>query len=55
MITNLINVSLRTGTLPDDFKQAHINPFLKKTTLPKDNWTNYRRVSNLSIISKMLE
>ena len=55
MITSLVNVSVRTRILPDDFKQVHINPPLKKTTLPKDNWTNYRPVSNLNITSKILE
>ena len=54
-ITNIVNVSLRTGIFPDDFKQAHVNPLLKKTTLSKDNLKNYRPVSNLSFISKILE
>ena len=54
-ITNIVNVSLRTGIFPDDFKQAHVNPLLKKTTLSKDNLINYRPVSNLSFISKILE
>ena len=31
-ITNIVNVSLRTGIFPDDFKQAHVNPLLKKIT-----------------------
>ena len=53
-ITNIVNVSLRTGIFPDDFKQAHVNPLLKKTTLSKDNLKNYRPVSNLSFISKIL-
>ena len=54
-ITNIVNVSLRTGIFPHDFKQAHVNPLLKKTTLSKDNLKNYRPVSNLSFISKILE
>ena len=54
-ITNIVNVSLRTDIFPDDFKQAHVNPLLKKTTLSKDNLKNYRPVSNLSFVSKILE
>ena len=54
-ITNIVNMSLRTSIFPDDFKQAHVNPLLKKTTLSKDNLKNYRPVSNLSFISKILE
>ena len=55
MITNLVNVPLKTGIFPDDFKQAHVNPLLKMTTLPKDNSTNYRSVSKFSFISMILE
>jgi len=56
-VTHIINVWLRTGQVffLDDLKQVHVNPLLKKATLLKDNLKNYRTVSNLSFISKILE
>ena len=32
-----------------------VNPILKKSTLPKENLSSYRPISNLSFISKVLE
>ena len=37
------------------FKQAHVTPILKKSSLDKEVFKNYRPVSNLSFISKILE
>ena len=37
---NEYHKSLRTGAFPHDFEQAHVNPLLKKTTLPKGNFKN---------------
>ena len=54
-ITNIINASLCSGMFPDDFKQAHVSPLLKKTDLPKDDLNSYRPIFNLSFISKILE
>ena len=54
-ITDTINASLCYGFFPDDFKCAHVNPVLKKSTLPKEELNSYRPISNLSFISKILE
>ncbi len=54
-ITSLINLSLSEGRFPSAFKTAHVTPLLKKPKLPKDEMKNYRPVSNLSFISKILE
>ena len=54
-ITDIINISMETSTFPQSFKQAHVRPLLKKTSLPKNELKNYRPVSNLSFISKILE
>ena len=54
-ITDIINASLCSGLFPDDFKHAHVNPLLKKTSLSKEDLNSYRPVSNLSFISKILE
>ena len=51
-ITNIINVTLCSGLFPDDFKQAQINPLLKKSSLPKENLNSYIPISNLSFFSR---
>ena len=54
-ITTIINLSLESGTFPLSFKEAHVTPLLNKSHLPVDNLKNYRPVSNLSFISKIIE
>ena len=54
-ITDIINISMETSTFPQNFKEAHVRPLLKKISLPKNELKNYRPVSNLSFISKILE
>ena len=46
---------METSTFPQNFKEAHVRQLLKKTSLPKNELKNYRPVSNLSFISKILE
>ena len=46
---------METSTFPQNFKAAHVRPLLKKRSLPKNELKNYRPVSNLSFISKILE
>ena len=54
-ITDIINASLCSGLFPDDFKHAHVNPLLKKTSFSKEDLNSYIHVSNLRFISKILE
>ena len=54
-ITEIINVSLCTGEVPSSFKHALVSPLLKKSDLDPEILKNYRPVSNLSFISKILE
>ena len=54
-ITSIINKSLESGIVPSCFKEAIIKPLLKKSNLDKDIFKNYRPVSNLSFLSKILE
>ena len=54
-ITDIINISMKTSTFPQNFKEAHVRPLLKNTYLPKMELKNYRPVSNFSFISKILE
>ena len=53
-ITDIMNASRCSGLFPEDFKCAHANPVLKKTTLPKEELNSCRPISNLSFISKIL-
>ena len=54
-ITDIIDMSMETSTFPQNFKEAHVRPLLKKTYLAKNEQKNYRPVSNLGFISKILE
>jgi len=54
IITKLVNLSMETGVVPDAMKEAVVTPILKKPTLPPV-MKNYRPVSNLPFISKVLE
>ena len=54
-ITTIINLSMQSGVVPQDFKQALVNPLIKKQTLCKNYLRNYRPISNLSFLSKILE
>ena len=54
-ITRIINESLQSGIVPDSMKIAMIRPILKKQNLDVSSLNNYRPISNLTIISKILE
>ena len=54
-LTHVINSSLLSGQVPDIFKSAIVRPLIKKVSLDKNTLKNYRPVSNLSFISKLLE
>ena len=55
LITFIVNAFLSTGIVPPQFKQAIITPLLKKPGLDTNDMKNFRPVSNLSFISKILE
>ena len=50
-----MNNSLISGYVPNSFKIAVIKPYLKKPNLDPDNLDNYRPISNLPFLSKILE
>ncbi|KAK3559061.1 hypothetical protein QTP86_001349 [Hemibagrus guttatus] len=54
-ITTVINGSLTSGHVPTVFKKARVIPIWKKPTLEPSDISNYRLVSLLSFISKILE
>ena len=55
LITEIVNDSLSSGHVPEEFKVAHVTPLLKNTSLDKKVFKNYRPVSNLPFVSKVLE
>ena len=55
LITTIINSSLLSGSVPSQFKQAVVTPLLKKKGLDLNTLKNYRPVSNLPFLSKVLE
>ena len=54
MLTRIINLSLALGDMPDDLKHAVIRPLLKKLGQELIE-KNYRPVSNLAFLSKLIE
>ena len=55
IIANLANLSFKHGSCPSAFKMAQITPLLKKPGLDATEPSNYRPISNLNTISKVLE
>jgi hypothetical protein len=54
-ITKIINLSLETNSFPIYFKKSIITPILKKNTLDPNVTENYRPISNLPFLSKLIE
>lgn len=46
---------MESGIFPSEFKKAVVRPLLKKNGLDASQKQNYRPVSNLSFLSKLLE
>ena len=51
----VINLSLSTGSMPEDFKMASLRPLLKKPNADCEKFSNFRPVSNLKFLSKLVE
>ena len=54
-ITTIINTSLQSRVVPTTFKTAAVIPTLKKPGLDPDDPNNYRPISNLPFLCKILE
>ncbi len=54
-LLNIINSSLSLGHVPKPFKLAVIKPLIKKPQLDPCELANYRPISNLPFMSKILE
>ena len=55
VITDIVNRSLDEAFRPKSLKTALIIPLLKKTNLNTEDFKNFRPVSNLPFISKLIE
>ena len=54
-LTDIVNLSLQGAAVPAATKRAIVTPLIKKVTLDPDNFKNYRPVSNLNFVSKVME
>lgn len=55
VILDIVNSSLNSGVVPCCLKKAIVRPLIKKTNLDKNNFKNFRPVSNLCTLSKIIE
>jgi hypothetical protein len=53
--TNIINKSLETACMPVQLKEALLKPKLKKRNLEFEEYSNFRPISNLKFLSKIIE
>ena len=54
-LLNLPNLSLKAGFFPQSFKMTIVKPHLKKANSDNEDFSNYRPISNLSYITKLLK
>ena len=54
-ITNVVNLSLSTGTMPESLKVAELVNALKKHDADHEQFSNFRLFSNLVMVSKVIE
>ena len=55
IILTIVNLSLESGHFPSSLKTAVLSPLLKKANLDHEVLANYRPISNLKVISKIIE
>ena len=53
--TDIINKSLETGCMPAQLKEAMLKPKLQKNNLDFEEYSNFRPISNLKYLSKIIE
>ena len=51
----IVNLCLTTGNFPTSCKSSIVIPLIKKSSLDREMLKNYRPVSNLSFLSKVIE
>ncbi len=55
LMTSIINTSITSGVYPSSYKNALVRPLIKKMGIDKNLHKNYRPVSNLHFVSKVIE
>ena len=55
VITNIVNLSLKSSTMSSSLKEAVLYPLLKKSSLDHELYANFRPVSNLRLLTKVTE
>ena len=55
VLTTIVNASLSCAEFPTELKKAFLTPLIEKIILDCEIFKNYRPVSNLSFISKLVE
>jgi len=55
IIVHLCNLSFAEGKFPAAYRSASVTPLLKKPNLNPDDPANYRPISNLNTLSKIIE
>ena len=55
ILLHIVNKSLLSGTFPSSLKTAIVNPIIKEFSSDRDSVKNYRPVSNLAFLSKLIE
>ena len=54
-LCQLFNSCLEHGTVPSSFKSGYFTPLLKKADLDAADVKSYRPITNMSVVSKLLE
>ena len=55
VICKIVNLSLESGYMPPTLKKAVLSPTLKKPALDHEEFANFRPISNLKMVSKLIE
>ena len=55
IIQKIINISITNGMISANMKEALLRPLLRKSNLDPQQFKNFRPVSNLSFVSKLVE
>ena len=55
VLTQIVNKSITSGVFPSALKHANVIPLLKNTKLDSETIANYRPISNLQYLGKLIE
>ena len=55
VITAIVNTSLQNGEFPTALKEGRLIPSIKKSSLNPEEFSNFRPITNLTFLSKVVE